>query len=77
MLEAEMARSLDQIPFKELRVGMKVLNAHGLKGEISSLHEKAPNVDIGLGPCVSFKWEHGQDTLHVIHAWLGRVVEDI
>ena len=72
-----MARSLDQIPFKELRVGMKVVNAHGLKGEISALHEKFPVVDVGLSPCVSFKWEQGQDSLHVCHSWLGRVTEDV
>jgi hypothetical protein len=71
-----MARTLDHIPFKELRVGMKVVNAHGLKGEISGVFEKFPYVDVGLSPCVSFKWDQGQDSLYVPHMWLGRVVED-
>jgi hypothetical protein len=72
-----MARSLDQIPFKELRVGMKVVNAHGLKGEISGLHEKYPFVDVGMSPCISFKWEQGQDSLHVYHNWCNRLLEDV
>lgn len=72
-----MARSLDQIPFEELRVGMKVVNAHGLKGQISGVYEKFPYVDVGLSPCVSFKWDQGQDSLYVYHNWLNRVLEDV
>ena len=55
---------------------MKVVNAHGLKGEISALHEKYPYIDVGMSPCISFKWEQGQDSLHVYHNWLNRVLED-
>jgi hypothetical protein len=72
-----MARSLDQIPFTELSVGMKVVNAHGKKGEISGLYENFPYVDVGLSPCVSLKWDEGQASLYVFHGWLTRIHEDV
>ena len=54
---------------------MKVINAHGKMGEISALYEKFPHVDVGMSPCISFKWEQGQDSLYVYHLWLNRVTE--
>jgi len=70
-----MGRPLNQIPFSELKVGMKVVGAQGFTGEIKEIYEKYPLCPVGMSPCLTLSWERGQDTLYAYHGWLDKVFE--
>jgi len=66
-----LGRSLKDIPFSEIKEGMRVIGAHGgfgtILGTFSPPQDREDSVDI--------KWDNGNTSGGIFHCWLDKVFE--
>jgi hypothetical protein len=62
-------RQLSEVPFKEVKIGLKVLSEKNIIGEVIGLYINSPNKEDNE---IEILWESGKRTI-AWHCWLCKV----
>jgi len=68
---------LSELPFEEIKPGLKVISALNTPGHVVSTHSKYQKEYIDEDNTINIVWDNGQESLDIWHFWCDKITVNL